>query len=116
MPDVHLPKAVFFGAIGSIAETSDLQRQGFNAAFAEAGLDWHWSLQEYCELLRINGGQTRLHHYRDADPARRHVTDSTIEKLHSAKTGHYVQLLAKGGAVKPRPGVAALVSLCLAEK
>ena len=31
-------KAVIFGAIGVIAETSDLQQQAFNLAFAEAGM------------------------------------------------------------------------------
>tara|TARA_B110000503_G_scaffold47893_1_gene77939 strand:+ start:1294 stop:1407 length:114 start_codon:yes stop_codon:yes gene_type:complete len=33
-------KAVFFGSIGTLVETSDLQRRAFNQAFAEAGLDW----------------------------------------------------------------------------
>ena len=68
-------KAVIFGAIGTIAETSDLQRQAFNAAFAEAGLDWHWDSNTYHELLKVNGGQNRIRAYRDADPARMGKTD-----------------------------------------
>ena len=110
-------KAVIFGAIGTIAETSELQRQSFNAAFAEAQLDWHWTAQQYRSLLLTNGGQTRLHEFRDADPARHHVSDADIEKLHEAKTRLYVQLLTGAGAVKlePRPGVAELVAQCLNE-
>ena len=108
-------KAVIFGAIGTIAETSDLQRQSFNAAFAEAGLDWHWSPAQYESLLRTNGGQARLREFRSADPARQSVSNATIEKLHNAKTRHYVHLLERPGSLGPRPGVAALVSLCLAE-
>ena len=108
-------KAVIFGAIGTIAETSDLQRQSFNAAFAEAGLDWHWSPALYQSLLQTNGGQERLREFRDADPARHRVSDATVERLHSAKTRHYVQLLQASNALEPRAGVAALVSLCLAK-
>ena len=110
-------KAVIFGAIGTIAETSELQRQSFNAAFAEAKLDWHWTADQYRSLLLTNGAQTRMHEFRDADPARRRVSDADIEKLHEAKTRLYVQLLTGVGATRlePRPGVAALVTLCLAE-
>ena len=92
-------KAVFFGAIGTIAETSDLQRQSFNAAFAEAGLDWHWSPTLYQSLLKTNGGQERLREFRDGDPARHSVSDATVESLHSAKTRHYVQLLQASDAL-----------------
>ena len=108
-------KAVIFGAIGTIAETSDLQRQSFNAAFAEAGLDWYWSPALYQSLLEINGGQERLREFRKSDLVRRSVSDAMIEELHTAKTRHYVQLLQAAGALEPRPGVAALVALCLAK-
>lgn len=106
-------KAVIFGAIGTIAETSDLQRQSFNAAFLDAGLDWHWSPAVYRDLLKTNGGQARLRAYRSAEPSRRHVTDAMIEQIHSAKTRHYADLVAHG-SLQPRAGVARLVSLCLA--
>lgn len=110
---MHPLKAVIFGAIGTIAETSDLQRQSFNAAFAEAGLDWHWSAAVYQDLLRINGGQNRLRMWRDTDPARGNVSDAAIAQLHSAKTHHYAHLVAAGG-LHPRPGVAALMAECIA--
>jgi HAD superfamily hydrolase (TIGR01509 family) len=104
-------KAVIFGAIGTIAETSDLQRQAFNAAFAEAGLDWNWDISTYHELLNTNGGQNRIRAYRDADPARAGVTDDAIAKLHQSKTQHFANLLANT-PVSPRPGVVELVDTC----
>ena len=106
-------KALIFGAIGTIAETSDLQRQSFNWAFLQAGVDWHWSPETYRSLLQTNGGQARLRLYRDAEPARRAVTDAVIEKIHTFKTYHYAQLVANGG-LQPRPGVVQLIRLCQA--
>jgi HAD superfamily hydrolase (TIGR01509 family) len=108
-------KAVIFGAIGTIAETSDLQRQAFNAAFANAGLDWHWDAATYCELLETNGGQNRLQAYRDADASRAAVTDSTIAKLHQDKTDQYVIML-KNIQLEPRPGVLELMAACKREQ
>jgi HAD superfamily hydrolase (TIGR01509 family) len=106
-------RAVIFGAIGVIAETSDLQRQAFNAAFAEAGLDWAWDAEIYRALLSINGGQTRLRAYRDADPARADVSDAVIAALHGRKTAYYAQII-KGGGLAPRVGVAELMAACKA--
>jgi HAD superfamily hydrolase (TIGR01509 family) len=108
-------KAVIFGAIGTIAETSDIQRQAFNAAFNAAGLDWHWDLHTYRDLLNINGGQNRIRAYRDADPARAGVTDETISQLHQAKTQHFVDLLANT-PLSPRPGVVELIDACHRDK
>ena len=41
-------KAVLFGSIGTLAETSDIQRNSFNEAFKISGLDWVWD--ENCLL------------------------------------------------------------------
>jgi HAD superfamily hydrolase (TIGR01509 family) len=106
-------KAVIFGAIGVIAETSDLQRRAFNAAFAEAGLDWVWDASTYRGLLSINGGQERLRAYRDADPARAGVSDAVIAKVHNRKTALYADIVDAGGLV-PRAGVAQLMAACKA--
>ena len=104
-------KAVIFGAIGVIAETSDLQRQAFNLAFAEAGLDWNWDVATYRRLLSINGGQARLRAYRDEDPSRSDVTEAMIATLHERKTHHYAALTANG-ALTPRKGMAELIRAC----
>ena len=104
-------KAVIFGAIGVIAETSDLQRQSFNLAFAEAGLDWNWDAATYRRLLSINGGQARLRAYRDEDASRSDVTQAVIANLHERKTHHYAALTANG-SLTPRKGVAELIKAC----
>ena len=43
-------KALFFGSIGTILETSEIQRQSFNLAFKDAGLNWYWNIATYCDL------------------------------------------------------------------
>jgi HAD superfamily hydrolase (TIGR01509 family) len=45
------PEAILFGSLGTIAETSDLQRKAFNAAFEEAGLPWYWDPEAWRRLL-----------------------------------------------------------------
>lgn len=107
---VHL-RAVIFGAIGVIAETSNLQQQAFNAAFVEAGLDWVWDDDTYRELLFINGGQERLQAYRDGDAARASVTDAVIAALHARKAALYAGIVEAGG-LAPRGGVADLIAAC----
>ena len=106
-------RAVIFGAIGVIAETSELQRRAFNAAFAEAGLDWVWDVAAYRDLLSINGGQERLRAYRDADARRLGVSDALIAALHDRKTALYAGII-EGGSLAPRSGVAALMAACKA--
>lgn len=55
--------AIFFGSIGTIADTSEMQRQAFNQAFALHNLDWQWSREEYASLLEKSGGQQRIEEY-----------------------------------------------------
>ncbi len=110
------PQAVIFGAIGTIVETSDLQRQAFNLAFAEAGLDWNWDIQTYRELLKTNGGQNRIRAYENsisvaANSAHLSVTDLQIAALHQAKTRHYAVLL-ENTHLHPRAGVVELIESC----
>lgn len=52
--------AVLFGSIGTVAETSELQRQAFNEAFDRHDLGWKWSQDEYKDLLRVSGGESRI--------------------------------------------------------
>jgi HAD superfamily hydrolase (TIGR01509 family) len=110
----HL-KAVIFGAIGAVAETSDLQRQAFNIAFQDAGLDWDWDSETYRNLLRANGGKNRIRAFRDANsaanPADRLMTEEMIDHLHQAKTKAYASILNKID-LKPRSGVVDLIVSC----
>ena len=45
-------KAILFGSIGTLIESSNIQRNSFNEAFKEAGLDWYWDEQDYKILLK----------------------------------------------------------------
>ena len=53
-------KALLFGSIGTLIESSDIQRNSFNEAFKEAGLDWYWDEQDYKILLKKSGGTKRV--------------------------------------------------------
>ncbi len=75
--------AVLFGSIGSLADTSELQREAFNDAFRAHGLDWNWSRDEYQRLLQESGGASRIAAYAEArgvdvDAAAVHRTKSEI--------------------------------------
>ena len=75
--------AVLFGSIGTVAETSELQRAAFNEAFKEHGLDWNWSQDEYKELLEKSGGEDRIAEYastrgEDVDAAAVYETKSDL--------------------------------------
>ena len=108
-PTLH---ALIFDVDGTLADTErDGHRIAFNRAFDEAGLDWHWDVALYGELLGVTGGKERLHHYVARHrPGLLGAPDlaDTIQALHRAKTRHYVELIA-AGALPLRPGVAALI-------
>ncbi len=53
-------KAVLFGSIGTLVETSDIQRKSFNHAFKREGLNWYWSRKTYSKLLKKSGGIRRI--------------------------------------------------------
>jgi HAD superfamily hydrolase (TIGR01509 family) len=101
-------EALLFDVDGTLADTErDGHRVAFNAAFTEAGLDWHWDVALYGELLAVTGGKERIRHYMERfgpnlDPPA--DLDRFIADLHKAKTRHYTQMLAEGG-IPLRPGV-----------
>jgi beta-phosphoglucomutase-like phosphatase (HAD superfamily) len=55
--------AILFGSISTIVDTSELQREAFNEAFSEHGLDWRWEPPEYRKMLVSAGGQARIEEY-----------------------------------------------------
>ena len=105
-------QALIFDVDGTLADTErDGHRPAFNAAFREAGLDWHWDEALYGELLAVTGGKERMLHYASRhrpDFARLPDVAERIAALHKAKTRHYAQLAAAGG-IPLRPGVARLL-------
>jgi HAD superfamily hydrolase (TIGR01509 family) len=105
-------KAIIFDVDGTLADTErDGHRPAFNAAFAEAQLDWHWDVARYGELLTVTGGKERIRYFMDCDAIRLDGVANEMEliaDLHRAKTRHYVNLL-QTGAIPLRSGVARLL-------
>jgi HAD superfamily hydrolase (TIGR01509 family) len=105
-------QALIFDVDGTIADTErDGHRVAFNRAFADAGLDWEWSVDFYGELLAIAGGKERMHHYvTHYHPDFQPPTDLNdwIFEVHTAKNDHYRQL-AIDGQIPLRPGVKRLM-------
>ncbi|HEX7917682.1 HAD-IA family hydrolase [Rudaea sp.] len=104
-------RALIFDVDGTLADTErDGHRVAFNRAFADAGLDWHWDVARYGELLAVAGGRERILHFIDSDAT--HISlaqrDALARDLHARKTAHYVQLVDTG-EVRLRPGVARLI-------
>ncbi len=92
-------KALFFGAIGTLVETSELQRRAFNAAFAASGIDWYWDRRTYRKLLASSGGKARI-----ADFARDLGETVDAAAVHAYKVKYYAMLTKRDGLTL-RPGV-----------
>ena len=104
---------LIFDVDGTLADTErDGHRIAYNRAFAEADLDWEWSVALYGELLQaVSGGKERLRFYveqyqhgfyRHADWNQR-ITD-----LYVAKTRFFADLVGTH-SIPLRPGVLRLL-------
>lgn len=100
--------AILFGSIGSIVESSDIQRRAYNAALEEAGLPWEWDRATYTELLTQSGGKERLAMLAAATGAK--LSEERIESIHARKTELACAELVRDRATL-RPGVAQLIAL-----
>lgn len=100
-------KAILFGSIGTLVETSELQRRAFNQAFSEAGLEWTWNPDEYKIMLKKSGGRNRINEY---------ATDRGIKvnahELHLKKTEIFDNMMKEEG-ISLRPGVANLIGYAI---
>ncbi len=56
-------KAILFGSIGTLVETSDIQRKCFNKAFKKEKLKWYWDKKTYRELIKRSGGLKRIEEF-----------------------------------------------------
>lgn len=106
-------RALVFDVDGTLADTESFHLQAFNAAFAEAGLDWAWDEALYTQLLDVSGGKERILYWWNR--TRRDVVDidgsalrETIERIHLTKTAFY-EAMVNEGKVALRPGVLALI-------
>lgn len=100
-------KAILFGSIGTLVETSELQRRAFNQAFSEAGLDWTWNPDEYKIMLKKSGGRNRINEY-----ATYHGIKVNAHELHLKKTEIFDNMMKEEG-ISLRPGVANLIGYAI---
>ena len=105
--------ALMFGSIGTLMETSDVQRRAYNQALKEAGLAWIWTPEIYAELLNQSGGQERLAMLASATGA--NLSTQQIEAIHARKTEIACDELASG-RTKLRLGVAELIQWAKARR
>jgi len=104
-------QALLFDVDGTLADTEEVHRQAYNAAFTAAGLDWDWDAARYLELLQVCGGKERIRHHMQQSTAAGLPadTDAFIADLHARKTGFYVEMMSAGRATI-RPGVKRLIA------
>jgi len=105
-------EALIFDVDGTLADTErDGHRVAFNQAFKEAGLDWHWDVALYGDLLTVTGGKERISYYVARYQPELKVDVNlavTIAILHREKTRIYTELLATG-KIPLRTGVKRLL-------
>ena len=103
-------KAILFGSIGTLIETSNLQREAFNQAFKEAGLDWYWDQADYTKLLKKSGGTKRIE-----DLAEKNNTNVDAKKIRERKTQIYNDKI-NSSLISPRDGVLDVLEYALKNK
>jgi HAD superfamily hydrolase (TIGR01509 family) len=100
-------KALIFDVDGTLAETEEIHRCSFNAAFKVAALDWDWDKPRYSQLLTTTGGKERVARF-VLEQGLPQISLEEIARLHLAKNQFYAQTLAQGG-LSLRPGVAGAI-------
>ncbi len=105
-------EALIFDVDGTVADTEEVHRQAFNAAFSEAGYPWVWDRGRYKGLLATAGGRERLLRYLKeigfSTPDGEDL-EAFAQRLHERKTTLFGERLAGGGCIPLRPGVERLI-------
>ena len=104
-------EAILFDCDGVLVDTErDGHRVAFNEAFRHFNLDIGWSVEEYCDLIKVAGGKERMRHYFDRKgwPETETSQEELIAGLHKLKTDLFMQLI-ESGSLPLRPGIARIV-------
>ena len=99
-------KSILFGSIGSLVESSEIQRKAFNEAFKEFGVDWYWNVANYIKMLEKPGGLNRLLEYSKFE-----LNQDDAKRIHLLKVKHFKLLSEKN--LKPRDGVLDIIKYAL---
>lgn len=104
-------KGIIFDVDGTIADTEGIHRQAFNQTFDEFNLNWHWSEDDYRQILFVSGGKERFKKFLHEDEilkSKIEDPESFIKELHKHKSEQYRAIL-KSENVPLRPGVIRLI-------
>lgn len=103
---------LLFDVDGTLADTErDGHRVAFNKAFAEAGLDWDWTVEMYADLLSVTGGKERIRYFVEKyqpDFAPEEGLTDFAARMHKRKTHFYLEML-QAGEIPLRNGVERLI-------
>jgi HAD superfamily hydrolase (TIGR01509 family) len=103
--------ALIFDCDGVLVDTErDGHRVAFNEAFKAKGLNVHWDVSLYGDLLQVAGGKERMKHFFNMTQWPENITDKDafIKDLHLLKTDLFMKIIARGD-LPLRPGVKRLV-------
>ena len=101
-------EGVYWDLDGTIANTElEAHLPAFNLAFCDFGIDWNWSINNYIQLLRINGGKKRIAYY--SKSINHSLSDDLIIKIHEKKQHYYLELI-KENCVDFKTGVLRLIN------
>lgn len=109
-----LLQGLVFDVDGTLADTEMAHMAAFNRAFAELGLDWHWEVTLYTQLLEVSGGKERIRHFADHTKPQDWMIltprgrDDLVKRLHELKTCAYEEAV-HAGQVPMRDGVLELI-------
>ena len=96
-------QAIFFGSIGTMVETSEIQRKAFNTAFKEFGLNWYWNTGNYINMIQKPGGISRIKEY-----SKLKLKDNEVKKIYDLKIKYFRKY--SNNFVKPREGVLNIIN------
>ena len=100
-----MKKALLFGSIGVLTETSELQRKAYNTALKSNNIEYIWNIGTYCELLKEPGGKKRLSSFGD-----KILSNEQVVKIHNDKQQIFEELVKDG--IEPRPGCLQAIKQC----
>lgn len=108
-------QALIFDVDGTLADTEEIHRQAFNAAFAAHDLQWNWGRRLYRDLLKVTGGRERIAYF--IETLNTSAVDRTrllerVPALHAEKTRCYARFVADGYLLL-REGVNMLIQSAL---